>query len=266
VTVWSDATAGDSPARNSHDEVRRNQQTRTARTAQATSVSSGVFRVHSGASFRVEDGGDVEVTDGGDIIIRGGSLIMENEDGTEGLVYFGPNVGGRRTWAFAFDDGATAILLAGSPGSTYWRFNDRAGHEILSNDGLTGVGLARPHLNYRLVPSSDAQITGTSFVPSHTSTSFVTLWTGINPVFHPRVTIGITPNTAGGGTAHWRLLIGGTDVSGDLTAGGVHHFNIPNWGTAINPGDTPSFEVQGYIAGGGTRVLLQVDRFHANQS
>lgn len=210
----------------------------------------------------------LRLLDGGSLTIAGGSLVMHDETGSIGLLYFGPGISGARTWAFSFDDGEIAFGLYGTPGSTHWRFNDRQGNALLASDGLSGVGLSRPHLNYRLVPSADAQIAGTSFVPSHTSTSFVTLWTGINPVFHPRVTIGIVPNVAGGGTAHWRLLVDGIDVTGDQTGTQLKTVNIPNWGDedGINPGDGVSFEVQGYIGGGGARVYLQVDRFHANQS
>jgi len=208
----------------------------------------------------------LRLLDGGSLTINGGAIRMTDETGSVGLLFFGPGTDGHRIWAFSFDDGEFAFGLQGSVGRSYWAGYDRQGNLLMANDGQTGVGLARPYLNYRLVPSSEAQITGTSFVPSHTSTSFVTLWQGINPVFHPRVTIGIVPNTSGGGTAHWRLLVNGADVTGDQTGTQIKTVSIPGWGDTVKPGNALSFEVQGYIAGGGTRVVLQVDRFHANQS
>lgn len=208
----------------------------------------------------------IRLLDGGTLTISGGAIRMNDATGSVGLLYFGPDSAGVPRWLFSFDDGELAGGLFGSPGANYWKWLDRAGNEIFSSDGLTGVGLSRPWLPLRLVPSSEAQISGTSFYPSHTSGSFTRLWTGFNPIFHPKVEIGVAVATIGGGTARWRLVINGTDATGEVTGGGTRTVSIPGWGDTVHPANTVEFSLEARIADGGTRVLANVDKFFSRQS
>jgi hypothetical protein len=208
----------------------------------------------------------LRLLDGGSFTINGGALRMTDETGSIGLLFFGPGTDGHRIWAFSFDDGEFAFGLQGSVGRSYWAGYDRQGNLLLSNDGQTGVGLARPYVALRLVPSSEAQISGTSFYPSHTNTTFTRLWTGFNAVFHPRVQVGVATATSGGGSSRWRLVVNGTDTTGEVTGSGIRSVAIPGWGTTVKPGNTVEFAVEGRIADGGTRVFVNVDRFFALQS
>jgi hypothetical protein len=208
----------------------------------------------------------IRLIDEGGMTINGGFLRMTDATGSVGLLYFGPNSLGVRTWAFSFDDGETAVGLYGAPGSTYWNWNDRSGNSIASADGFTGVGLARPYVPLRMVPSPEAQVYTTSFYPSHTNTSYTRLMYGFNPVFHPKVEIGVATSTVGGGSAEWRLLINGTDVTGTVTGSASRTVAIPGWGTSIKPAHTAEFTIEARAAGGATRVLVNCDKFFARQS
>lgn len=274
MTVWTDATSGDEMPRSIQDDRRRNQQARTARVAQATSVSEGVFRVHSGASIRVEGGGDIEVTDGGDIrlpdggtlTISGGSLVMNDETGSIGLLYFGPNAAGNPAWFFSFDDGELAGGLFGDPGSTYWAWIDRQGHDLVASDGATGVGLARPYLNIPMVPSAEAQHqSGGPFWPATDSAAYVELMHGFTTVWNPRIAFGMG-TAASGGATEWELRISGELIaSGSGNASGI--YTIPGWGDegGINPGDEKVIQVNVRNTGG-VVSWAQVDRCYGLQS
>ncbi|WP_026923286.1 hypothetical protein [Glycomyces arizonensis] len=212
----------------------------------------------------------LRLLEGGSLTISGGSLIMHDETGSVGLLYFGPNSAGQPTWVFSFDDGEVAGGLLGAPGSMHWSWLDRGGRELIGNDGLTGVGLARPYLPYRLVPSFEAEGVGegaASLWPSTTSTSATKLMQGLNPIWHPRVSIGVATATIGDGNVEWRLDIDGvTAASG--TGTGEETVAIPGWGEedGINPGDTVGFDLYAWCTGGATRAWIQCDRLYGRQS
>jgi len=265
VTVWTDATAGDGPLRAIQDDRRRNQQSRTARTAQATSVSEGVFRVHSGARIVVEDAGNIEVNDAGDIIIRGGALRMTNEDDTIGLVFIGTNASGVAVWRFSHGNGDPAFGLFGSTDRSYWAGLDRLGNELVSNDSETGVGLARPYLNIPMVPSTGTSVaTGGPFWPAFTNVAYQEVMHGITTLWHPRISIGVGTN-APSGTVDWQLQVDGV-VAGSASGTTVATFDVPGWGSTIEPNGT-SHSVQLWArntAGVQSRVI--VDRCYSLQS
>lgn len=208
----------------------------------------------------------LRLLDGGSLTISGGALRMNDATGSVGLLYFGPSDQGRPTWIFSFDDGEIAGGLFGSPGSTYWKWLDRQGNELLSNDGQTGVGLSRPYAPLRMVPSSEAQINGTSFWPSHTSASFTRVMYGFNPVFHPKIEIGVATATVGGGNTQWRLLLNGIDTTGTVTGPASRTVSVPDWGGDIKPGHTVEFTLEIRVSGGATRALAQCDKLFARQS
>lgn len=210
----------------------------------------------------------IVVRGGGSITIDGGDLKLIDENGVE-VVNFGTvsfnGEEGSRGWLFKFDSGDVAFSLGGTPGDQFWGLWDENNNYLVTNDAISGYGLGRPYLGYRMVPSADAQIAGTSHWPTHTNTSFTKLMQGINPVWHPKVSVGVLTNVAGGGTAHWRLLINGEDVTGDISGTAVRTVDVPGWGTDITPGQAVGFDIEAYISGG-TRVYIQCDRLYGVQS
>jgi hypothetical protein len=204
-----------------------------------------------------------------ELTMRGGSIRMTSRDGTTGLLYFGDFGDGSRGWAFSFVDGSTAFFSAGTPDAPIWVLRDSSGNNVVRNDGASGVGLARPYLNYRLVPSSSAHFVGEgtgSGWPSTTNTTATKMLQGINTVWHPRVSVGVGTLTTGGGSANWRLEINGVDVTGTISGSGTQTVNVPGWGTTIQPGAAVGFDVFGWAAGGATRAWFQCDRLYGLQS
>lgn len=208
----------------------------------------------------------IRLLDGGGMTINGGFLRMTDETGSVGLLYFGPNSNGNRVWQFSYPSGEVAFGLISATGNGVWGGLDTDGHTILSNDSESGVGLGRPYVPLRLVPSGEAQLSGTSFWPSHTNTSFTRVMYGFNPIFHPKVEIGVSTATAGGGSAEWRLLLNGTDVTGTVSGSASRVVSIPGWGTSVLPAHTVEFSIELRIAGGGSRAFAQCDKLFARQS
>lgn len=209
----------------------------------------------------------IRLLDGGSLTVEGGKVVLRSPDGVD-IAYFGDVVAGDATsrgWIFRFDTGRSAFSLQGSPGDQFWSLRDEAGNIVLSNDGASSTGLARPYLQMWLTPSFAAQQDGTSFWPSTDSGTAVKLMQGINPIWQPRLTIGVAMAGAGG-TGHWRLDINGTTVLADETTAGSRTVAIPGWGDTVNPGSAVGIDVYGWVTTGPGRVFLQVDRLHGNQS
>ncbi|MEU6858820.1 hypothetical protein AB0B28_08105 [Glycomyces sp. NPDC046736] len=206
---------------------------------------------------------------GGAITIDGGELKLVSKDGVT-VAYWGDVAFGTqsRGWRFAFDTGSSAFLLGGDTGRQTWALYDNAGNYVMTNDGETGHGLGRPYLNYRLVPSFEAQSFGEgngSLWPSTANTTATKVMQGINPVWHPRVSIGVSTTTIGGGSATWRLDIGG--VTAATSAGGLTQVvPVPGWGSAITPGSSQGFDLYLHCSGGATRARIQCDRLFGLQS
>jgi hypothetical protein len=210
------------------------------------------------------------ISRGGLRIINAGELVLEDEDGVQvfkiGQINFGS--GTSMGMRLNYDNGEPAMLLGGSPGDQAWAMFDENGHYVFTCDAETGFGLGRPYLNYRMVPSSAAESVGEgtgSHWPSTTSGSEVKLMQGVNPVWHPRVSVGVSALTIGGGAAQWRLEIGGSTAASG-SGPGVQNVAVPGWGTTILPGDSAGFDLYANISGGATRIWVQCDRLYGLQS
>lgn len=145
---------------------------------------------------------------------------------------------------------------------------DGGGHQLIATDTASGAGLARPYLNYRIVPSFSAESSGTgvrSLWPSTTSGSAAKVMQGINTVWHPRVSVGILTSTDGGGNVAWRLEVNGSTAASG-TGGGSQTVSIPGWGSAVNPGSAVGFDLYANTTGGATRAYIQCDRLYGTQS
>jgi len=221
--------------------------------------------IEGGSGLDVNDQGDVNLNDGSTLTINGGSLRMTSQDGTVGLLYFGPGTGGDgRTWQFSFPDGEAAFGLLGYTGAGFWGGKDNAGNLILSNDAGSGSGLARPYLNIPMVPSTASQHqSGGPFWPATNSSSYVELMHGFTTIWHPRIAFGMD-TAASGGATEWRLLI-----SGDLIASGSGDvsgtYDIPGWGDTIDPGNEKVIQVEVRNTTGNVS-WAQVDKCYGTQS
>lgn len=207
----------------------------------------------------------LRLLDGGSLTITGGAIRMTDETGSVGLLYFGPSSVGNPTWLFSFDDGEIAGGLYGTPGSTYWNWNDRGGDSILASDGQTGVGLSRPYLNIPMVPSSGTSVVvGGPFWPAFTNTSYQEVFHCITTLWHPRISIGVGTN-APSGTVDWQLQIDGALMgSNSGTTSGT--YAIPGWGSTIKP-DGVAHSVQLWARNtSGVQSRVIVDRCYSLQS
>ena len=209
----------------------------------------------------------IRILNGGTLTIEGGQLVLKNDTGVD-LVFIG-NVsdvnGTSRGWIFHFDNGRACFALEGAPGRQYFTLRDPQADIVVSSDGVSGHGLARPYLPMRLVPTFDAQQDGTSLWPSTAAGSATKLWQGTNPLFHPKLSIGVTMAGAGG-TGHWRLDIDGSTVLSDETSGGNHDLVVPGWGNDIKPGDDVIVEIYGWVTSGPGRTYIQCDRLYGRES
>lgn len=208
------------------------------------------------------------ISRGGLRIINNGELVMVDENETVifkvGQVNFG--AGTSYGMRLNFDNGNPAFLLGGSPGDQAWALYDENLSYVVTNDAASGFGLARPYLNYRLVPTTSAEsATPYPMWPSTTSGSPIGLLEGDNPICHPRMTYRIVTLTAGGGNVNWAIKFGAdTAASGTGTSSGI--VNTPGWGTTILPYDQRNITVEASVTGGATRAFIQVTRCYGIQS
>lgn len=170
--------------------------------------------------------------------------------------------------AFIYRDGQDFLRTSGVSGEQIFQMFDNAGNELVSSDGGSDVGLARPWLNYYLQPAFEAEGVGegaTSLWPSTDSSSYTNMLRGFNTLWHPRFAYSISTATIGGGNVEWRLQFDGvTAVSGTGAASGVG--DVPGWGSTTFPGSSREVILQIRTSGGATRVWAQMFRLTGRQS
>jgi hypothetical protein len=167
----------------------------------------------------------------------------------------------------SYRDGRNLFRTSGAPGAQLFQLRDQADNELFSSNGATGgVGMADPWIPLLIQPTTDAQQVGTTFLPATASASFVTIWRGYNPIYHPRVTYGIVVTATG--TTEWQLRMNSgsgmvTLATGSSAATGT--VDVPNFGTTFTPGSLVEIIVNARNTGGGT-THIGVDRLYARQS
>lgn len=168
----------------------------------------------------------------------------------------------------SYRDGVDWLRISGTIGEQIFQIRDNAGHELISSDGASDVGLARPWLNYYLQPAFEAEGVGegaTSLWPSTDSSSYTNMLRGFNTLWHPRFAYSVSTATIGGGNVEWRLRFDGvTAVSGTGAASGTA--DVPGWGTTTLPGHSREVILQIRTSGGATRVWAQMFRLTGRQS
>lgn len=99
-------------------------------------------------------------------------------------------------------DGSPCLEVWGGEGNPgYFAISDQSGHIILSDDGVTGQGLARPYLSYTAFRTSRL----TSPEELTTSSSFTPQFTIINQQQHPRIRILVYVQCNGSDVAQVRI-------------------------------------------------------------
>lgn len=213
--------------------------------------------------------GGLRLIDGGSIEIDGGELRLISEDGVVvarwGDTYYGD---WSRGWEFFYPSGQRAFIMGGSAENPAIVIYDVAGNVVFATDAASRSGVARPYVNYRIVPSLSAQSVGegaASLWPSTDSSSFVELLEGENSVWHPRIAYKISATSVGGGSADWRLLVNGNAVaSGNNSGTGIA--DIPGWGSDILPGHEAEITIEARCADGATRAWVQCTKLYGRQS
>lgn len=153
-------------------------------------------------------------------------------------------------------------------GTNVIEIKDTANNVIFANDSQSGAGIARPYMPLRVVPGFNAQGVGEGAVslwPSTPNAAYTQMFTGNNPLWQPRISVGVATSTIDGGAAGWQFRINGTTVH-TTSGSGSATVNVPGWGSTINPGDVITLEIYGRIEGGATRAWFMCDRLYGLQS
>lgn len=132
-----------------------------------------------------------------------------------------------------FDGSMVFQVFGGELESGYFSIQDRLGNIIISDDGVTGAGLARPWLPYHWVRTADI----TSPKDLSTSTTFAAHHTTMGEVQHPKIRITGYVVCNGSDVAEVRLRDPGSGTviwtSGNVTSGWlVKEGNHPNYNFA----------------------------------
>lgn len=168
----------------------------------------------------------------------------------------------------SYRDGVDWLRISGTAGEQIFQIRDNAGHELISSDGASDVGLARPYFNYHISPAPGGTTPGfgSIFAPETDSTSYVVIHEGINVAWHPVVAYSVGTTGTGGGTPEFRIRCNGTVVgsfSGITVA--TDTFTIPGWGTSVLPGHEITIDVQARNTGAGN-AKAWVRKLYGRQS
>ncbi|MEV0843603.1 hypothetical protein AB0I55_29170 [Actinocatenispora sera] len=207
----------------------------------------------------------------GNLAVRaGGTITVDNSAGST-IAAIG-NLGqasGQTIWGMrlARPDGSDALIVYGAPNGdlTFVAIKDKLGNIVVSDDGLSGQGLATPYVPYGPL-SMSATDTNFQKLPASTSSSFETLLEGVVPLTHPRIRVQIfwqCDNTALSGDG--RLLINGHQIGSTVAANNGDSafldgiYDIPGWGDSVSYLQEAYLEVQARRTagtGGGIRCAV----------
>lgn len=163
-----------------------------------------------------------------------------------------------------YRDGSVAMRLQGNAGSQFLAINDETGNEVFSTDAASLTGLARPYLNIPMVPSSGTSVVvGGPFWPAFTNVNYQEVMHGFTSLWHPRIAIGISQSVTAG-TIEWQLRVDGV-TAGSSSGSGNATFDVPGWGSTINPGNVHPVQLFARNTSG-TQSRLIVNRCYGVQS
>lgn len=194
-----------------------------------------------------------------------GQVRFRTKNGEYDQVYFGSDTDGDPLTILYYGDSASSRALTVSNANEI-RITDTNGNILFGNDTLSGVGLADPWIPYYIGPASAAQNSGTSALPGTGSAAFVLIMQGINPVYHPRITIGF--GLVATGTTGWEVRVdtgSGETTVGSGSGASIVTFDVPGWGVTVQPGALVTVRLYARNTTGGFSSFT-VDRFYGRQS
>lgn len=146
----------------------------------------------------------------GSLNIQGGQFQVGS------ILYLGPVTMGSDTsdgWIFRRADGASVFVLGGASNmDQFWALYDNEQNIIVSDDGQTNRGLARPYINIPFGLHYNF-----TFPAATTSGSFGGMWIARFPKQHPRVQVDVLAKMSDGTTAGEIRLLNNT--TGQVIAG-----------------------------------------------
>ncbi|MFD6248910.1 hypothetical protein [Streptomyces roseolus] len=163
------------------------------------------------------------------------------------------------------EDPATLVaqLSTSGPGGTkpVLRANDAYGHEILSDDVLTG-GLARPWLPM-LPPQDLASVNW----PSTTATAWTTVAQSQNPIWQPKMRLRMLTRVSSGATGQVRVVAGGVQFGPTVTAGAVFdHTGAVTADMQADFGKDLTVEIQATVTSASGTVYAKPVLMHGRQT
>ncbi|MFF8836032.1 hypothetical protein [Streptomyces sp. NPDC015130] len=165
------------------------------------------------------------------------------------------------------EDPNTAVTVAqintSGPGGTkpVLRISDAYGHEILSDDILTG-GLARPWLP--MLPPQD--IVNLGNWASTTSTAWTTIATSVNPIWQPHMRLKALTRVSSGAAGQVRVMVNGVQFGSTIAAGSTFDHSGPVTNDMqTNFGRDLTVDIQAIITTAGT-VYAQPVLMHGKQT
>lgn len=211
----------------------------------------------------------------GNLVIKStGYLAVFNSSDQEivKMGYLG-SLGDEEVWGFSFHrpDGTEAMRMYSSPSgaNTYTCLLDRHSNIIVSDDGLSGQGLARPWMPYA-TPMLVEPLGG---MPSTDQSAWTTVAESWPYATHPRLSVyGTSAIDVVGSdetSGEIRLMINGTQVGDAITAGGTFTWYeaLPGWADTVNYLDQIKVEIQARKTNSVTgRIYAQVLRLYGTQS
>ncbi|MFI8255680.1 hypothetical protein [Streptomyces filamentosus] len=141
------------------------------------------------------------------------------------------------------------------------RVNDAYGHEIVSDDVITG-GLARPWL-----PMLPPQNMATASWPATTSTAWTTVAQSQNPLWQPKLRLRLLTRVSSGAAGQVRVLVGGVPFGPAVAAGGVFdHTAAVTTDMQTDFGKDLTVEVQALVTSASGTVYAQTVLMHGRQT
>jgi hypothetical protein len=194
--------------------------------------------------------------------------FMTNRNPGATQAYFGSTAGTGEPFTVLYygDDNNQSAL--GIVNRNLIDIQDPNSNQIFANDAATGFGLAKPYLNYHIIPGFNAEGVGAgaaSLWPSTANAAYTEMWIGLNTIWHPKISVGVATSTTGGGNAGWQLSVNNIVIH-TQSGGGVASVSIPGWGTDIIPGELATIRINGRIEGGATRAWFGCDRIYGRQT
>ncbi|GAA3072594.1 hypothetical protein GCM10017562_45060 [Streptomyces roseofulvus] len=157
-----------------------------------------------------------------------------------------------------------AHLTTSGPGGTkpVLRFNDAYGHEILSDDILSG-GLARPWLP--MLPPQD--MASANWPATSVTTAWTTIAQSQNPIWQPKMRLRMFTRVSSGATGQIRVMVGGVQFGATVAAGTVFdHTGVVTDDMQADFGKDVTVEIQAQVTSASGTVYAKPVLMHGRQT